>query len=183
MATALQLPVEFVEREVAKQWRKRASLRSPHHARTNQPVLHHPGIWIFCCLSSLRLMAYWPLLLVRAFGLRSRLGLSIAPPFGFRSASHYPACERSAIRPNSTQPLAPRSAAHMPCRTHSEYQNKVEATYAPLPRPPQTPATPLSGRRWRAWSPSRWPPSAAQTVRAVFPHTAFTKMHAFEAQS
>jgi len=23
--------------------------------------------------------------------------------------------------------------------------------------------------------PSRWPPSAAQTVRAVFPHTAFTK--------
>ena len=24
-------------------------------------------------------------------------------------------------------------------------------------------------------SPSRWPPSAAQTVRAVFPHTAFTK--------
>src|SRR6516162_4686444 len=30
-------------------------------------------IWIFCCLSSLRLMAYWPLLLVRAFGHRSRL--------------------------------------------------------------------------------------------------------------
>src|SRR5689334_10065579 len=45
------------------------------------------SIWIFCCSSSLRLMAYWPLLLVRAFGPRSRLGLSIAPPFGFRSAS------------------------------------------------------------------------------------------------
>src|SRR5262249_33424701 len=45
------------------------------------------SVWIFCCLSSLRLMAYWPLLLVRAFGHRSRLGLSIAPPFGFRSAS------------------------------------------------------------------------------------------------
>src|SRR5216683_4338894 len=45
------------------------------------------SIWIFCCLSSLRLMAYWPLLLVRAFDHRSRLGLSIAPPFGFRSAS------------------------------------------------------------------------------------------------
>src|SRR6266404_9253783 len=44
-------------------------------------------IWIFCCLSSLKLMAYWPLLLVRAFGHRSRLGLSIAPPFGIRSAS------------------------------------------------------------------------------------------------
>src|SRR5882724_10584838 len=25
---------------------------------------------------------------------------------------------------------------------------------------------------------ARWPPSAAQTVRAVFPHTAFTKTHA-----
>src|SRR5215467_13254213 len=45
------------------------------------------SIWIFCCLSSVRLMAYWPLLLVRAFGHRSRLGLSIAPPFGFWSAS------------------------------------------------------------------------------------------------
>jgi hypothetical protein len=28
-------------------------------------------------------MAYWPLLLVRAFSRRSRLGLSVAPPFGF----------------------------------------------------------------------------------------------------
>src|SRR5215472_4912992 len=44
-------------------------------------------IWMFCCLSSLRFMAYWPLLLVRAFGNRSRHGLSVAPPFGFRSAS------------------------------------------------------------------------------------------------
>src|SRR5580698_2531126 len=32
------------------------------------------SIWIFCCLSSLRLMAYWPLLLVRAFG--HRFGLA-----------------------------------------------------------------------------------------------------------
>src|SRR5215468_10117426 len=30
---------------------------------------------------------------------------------------------------------------------------------------------------------ARWPPSAAQTVRAVFPHTAFTKTHASEMQS
>src|ERR1017187_6038109 len=45
------------------------------------------SIWAFCCLSSLRLMAYWPLLLVRAFGHRFRLGLSIAPPFGIRSTS------------------------------------------------------------------------------------------------
>src|ERR1039457_3799912 len=45
------------------------------------------SIWVFCCLSSLRLTAYWPLLLVRAFGHRFRLGLSIAPPFGIRTAS------------------------------------------------------------------------------------------------
>ena len=30
---------------------------------------------------------------------------------------------------------------------------------------------------------ARWPPSAAQTVRAVFPHTAFTKTRASEVQS
>src|SRR5580658_8466756 len=30
---------------------------------------------------------------------------------------------------------------------------------------------------------ARWPPSAAQTVHAVFPHTAFTKTHASETQS
>ena len=41
---ALQLPVEFVEHEVAQQWRKGSPLRSPFHARTDQPVLHHPGI-------------------------------------------------------------------------------------------------------------------------------------------
>src|ERR1019366_9355527 len=35
------------------------------------------SMWVFCCLSSLRLMAYWPLLLVRAFGHRFRLGLSL----------------------------------------------------------------------------------------------------------
>src|SRR5262245_57564839 len=44
MTTTLQLPVEFVEYEVAEQWRKRTSLRSPLHARADQPVLHHPGI-------------------------------------------------------------------------------------------------------------------------------------------
>ena len=30
---------------------------------------------------------------------------------------------------------------------------------------------------------ARWPPSAAQTVRAVFPHTAFTKTHVSGMQS
>jgi hypothetical protein len=33
----------------------------------------------------------------------------------------------------------------------------------------------VSGRRRRARLPSRWPPSAAQTERAGFPHSAFTK--------
>src|SRR5262249_5497298 len=36
-------------------------------------------------------------------------------------------------------------------------------------------ASAVSGRRRRARLPSRWPPSAAQTERAVFPHSAFTK--------
>src|SRR4029077_1942090 len=44
MSSALQLPVQFVEHEVAEQWRKWTSLRSSLHARTDQPVLHHPGI-------------------------------------------------------------------------------------------------------------------------------------------
>ena len=33
----------------------------------------------------------------------------------------------------------------------------------------------VSGRRWRIGLPRCWPPSAAQTVHAGFPHTAFTK--------
>ena len=49
----------------------------------------------------------------------------------------------------------------------------------PLRTPPASclcsPATQVSGRRRRARLPSRWPPSAAQTERAVFPHSAFTK--------
>ena len=41
----------------------------------------------------------------------------------------------------------------------------------------------MSGRRWRIGFPRCWPPSAAQTVHAVFPHTAFTKTHASGMQS
>src|SRR5450759_4541742 len=44
MSPALQLTVEFVEHEIAQQWRKRSSLRSSFHTGTNQSVLHHPGI-------------------------------------------------------------------------------------------------------------------------------------------
>src|SRR5215471_8524777 len=44
VSPALQLPVEFVEHEVTEQGRKWASLRSPLHAGTDQPVLHHSGI-------------------------------------------------------------------------------------------------------------------------------------------
>src|SRR6516165_8209116 len=40
----------------------------------------------------------------------------------------------------------------------------------------------LSGRRRRARLLSRWPPSAAQTGRAVFPHPAFTKTQLAERQ-
>src|ERR1039457_3590699 len=48
------------------------------------------SIWIFCCLSSLRLMTYWPRLLGRSFGHRVRLGLSISPPFFFFFDSRAP---------------------------------------------------------------------------------------------
>jgi hypothetical protein len=57
----------------------------------------------------------------------------------------------------------------------------------PVPFPPQPPqkvslpcsaGSQVSGRRWRIELPRCWPPSAAQTVHAVFPHTAFTKTHA-----
>ena len=44
MTPALQLPVEFVEHEVAEQRRKGASLRSSFHTGTFQPVLHHSGV-------------------------------------------------------------------------------------------------------------------------------------------
>src|ERR1700726_3003279 len=39
VSAALQLLVEFIEHEVTQEWRKRASLRSPFHARADQPVL------------------------------------------------------------------------------------------------------------------------------------------------
>src|ERR1017187_8957587 len=44
VSPVLQLAVEFVEHEVTEQWRKRTSLRSSFHARTDQSVLHHPCI-------------------------------------------------------------------------------------------------------------------------------------------
>jgi hypothetical protein len=44
MASALRLPVEFIEHEVTEQGRKWTSLRSPFHAWADQPVLHHPSI-------------------------------------------------------------------------------------------------------------------------------------------
>ena len=65
----------------------------------------------------------------------------------------------------------------------------VGSRQSPCPRHPQKrtrsqgpslhrryPASAVSGRRRRARLLSRWPPSAAQTGRAVFPHPAFTKM-------
>src|SRR5208283_6165221 len=47
---------------------------------------------------------------------------------------------------------------------------------------PITGSSTLSGRRRRARLLSRWPPSAAQTGRAVFPHPAFTKTFSLERQ-
>src|SRR3954468_7717844 len=47
---------------------------------------------------------------------------------------------------------------------------------------PSTGITRLQRCRVGGGALARWPPSAAQTVRAVFPHTAFTKTHASEMQ-
>jgi hypothetical protein len=38
--------------------------------------------WVFCRLPLMSCQSYLPLPIVRAFGHRSRLGLSVAPPFG-----------------------------------------------------------------------------------------------------
>ena len=38
--------------------------------------------WIFCRVPFMSSQSYLPLLIVRAFGHRFRLGLSVAPPFG-----------------------------------------------------------------------------------------------------
>ena len=39
--------------------------------------------WIFCRIPLMSRQSYLPLPIVRAFGHRFRLGLSVAPPFGF----------------------------------------------------------------------------------------------------
>jgi hypothetical protein len=52
-----------------------------------------------------------------------------------------------------------------------------------LLRPSPACVRPLRGCRVGGGALARWPPSAAQTVRAVFPHTAFTKTHASGMQS
>jgi len=72
--------------------------------------------WMFCRLSLLRFMSYLPFLLVPAFDHRSRLSLSVAPPFGsecltsFADVMAYYAlcwlllCGQAALRP----PQSPR---------------------------------------------------------------------------
>src|SRR5215831_2978321 len=44
VSALLQFAVEFIEHDVTKQWRERPPLRGAFHARTDQSVLHHPGI-------------------------------------------------------------------------------------------------------------------------------------------
>jgi hypothetical protein len=44
MSSALQLPVEFIEREIAEQGRKWSPLRGALYTAADQPVLHHPGV-------------------------------------------------------------------------------------------------------------------------------------------
>src|ERR1700732_5319779 len=55
-------------------------------------------------MSFLRSMSYSPLLLVRAFDHRSRLGLSVAPPFGL-GVPQYPCRRHGPLRPLLTSAL------------------------------------------------------------------------------
>src|SRR6516162_3628539 len=63
-------------------------------------------------------------------------------------------------------------------------QSEIRLAFTPfMPTPvavTKPPASTVSGRRRRARLLSRWPPSAAQTGRAVFPHPAFTKTQVAE---
>jgi len=45
------------------------------------------------------------------------------------------------------------------------------------PEPMTVPKSPFLDSRVGGGALARWPPSAAQTARAVFPHAAFTKTH------
>jgi hypothetical protein len=91
-------------------------------------------------------------LAVSSFRFRARLDVSI-PCLSLRPARHYP---RLWIR-----------------RSSSERRRDFN--------PPDLGAAQrTSGRRRRARLLSRWPPSAAQTGRAVFPHPAFTKTSSLE---
>src|SRR5205823_13707851 len=51
--------------------------------------------WIFCRSPLMSRQSYLPLPIVRAFGHRFRLGLSVAPPFGF-GVPHQP-CRRHGL--------------------------------------------------------------------------------------
>ena len=70
-----------------------------------------------------------------------------------------------------------RIEAQLPGRQPLARDTSAEASHEPfLDREDETLKAPgLSGRRWRTRVPHCWPPSAAQTVHADFPHTAFTK--------
>src|SRR5260370_22250145 len=66
--------------------------------------------------------------------------------------------------------ILPLDGAHV---SHEQFNFRC-----PLPHVAGSPDLEVSGRRWRIELPRCLPPSAAQTVHAVFPHTAFTKTHA-----
>src|SRR5215472_3467011 len=64
------------------------------------------------------------------------------------------------------------------CQTHRQSPLLPSFTSTPEVRVlSSTGITRLHRSRVGGGALARWPPSAAQTVRAVFPHTAFTKTH------
>src|SRR5260370_23933251 len=61
---------------------------------------------MFCRVPLMSCQSYLPLSIVRAFGHRFRIGLSVAPPFGL-GVPHYPRRQPDLLRPLLTS--APRS--------------------------------------------------------------------------
>ena len=88
-----------------------------------------------------------------------------------------PACLPSRLRDPLRQRLQRLRYLHHCSGCYRAERSSSRAGLAPF-----VDQRPVSGRRWRIRF-RCWPPSAAQTVHAVFPHTAFTKTRSYGTQS
>src|SRR6516162_2427243 len=90
--------------------------------------------WICCRFPLMSRQSYLPLPIVRAFGHRFRLGLSVAPPFGF-GVPHLP-CRRLGLLCRLLT-SAPRSGhLAVPSVPRSEHDTDLPGKFDRLPRTP-----------------------------------------------